>query len=337
MRAVLLYAAFVVMRIKEQLPNTHFQSTDMDKVLTRTENYPTEKNGENDDVLSVHELDALMIELCLEGGGKAFGDHISKIGEAIRYHYASGGSRVRARLAYDLSSRLSLPLHDKLAIAACCELIHNASLIHDDIQDKDNLRRGIPALWVRYGKDQAVCIGDLMLSAAYMALTKITSHPENIMSLVAAVHKATASLIGGQCMDLAYTAQTDYSLSDYERAVEGKAGALLTLPHQLPFLLTGQKHSLEIARKATLSFGTGYQMIDDIDDFHLDMARSENRFNAVSIAMACENLSDKQALVAVIHRAHQHLNDAEDYAAMLPDRTGDPLSSFIRIYRQKLK
>ena len=68
---------------------------------------------------------------------------------------------------------LGLSEPDVLCLAASAELLHNASLVHDDLQDQDGMRRGAPAVWKKYGSNVAICTGDLMLSAAYAALSVI--------------------------------------------------------------------------------------------------------------------------------------------------------------------
>ncbi|MDA0375359.1 MAG: polyprenyl synthetase family protein, partial [Planctomycetota bacterium] len=89
--------------------------------------------------------------------------------EAAHYHLASGGKRVRAMLGQSCAEALGVSAQDGALVGAVAELIHNASLVYDDLQDRDRVRRGADAVWVRFGPDVALCTGALLLSAAYGA------------------------------------------------------------------------------------------------------------------------------------------------------------------------
>lgn len=67
------------------------------------------------------------------------------------YHLMTGGSRIRMRVCLDTSLCLGVNDEDAMRLASAVELLHNASLIHDDIQDGDSLRRGLSAVWVKFG------------------------------------------------------------------------------------------------------------------------------------------------------------------------------------------
>ena len=71
-----------------------------------------------------------------------------------------------------------LDFESSLDIAVCCEFIHNASLIHDDLQDRDLLRRGLPTIWNRFGDHTAINLGDYFIAGSYEILTKINVNPE---------------------------------------------------------------------------------------------------------------------------------------------------------------
>ena len=78
-------------------------------------------------------------------------------------HLSTGGKRLRARLAMETGVRLGAEGKEMVPWAAACELLHNATLVHDDLQDGDRVRRGHPTMWVKHGAAQAINAGDLML------------------------------------------------------------------------------------------------------------------------------------------------------------------------------
>ena len=100
-------------------------------------------------------LDAVEIKLHAMSSGLADNPHHTSVEAAIGHHLRAGGGRFRAKLALSVSSALNLQADDSEYLAAACELLHNASLIHDDIQDGDPLRRGRETVWSLFGADVA--------------------------------------------------------------------------------------------------------------------------------------------------------------------------------------
>ena len=89
----------------------------------------------------------------------------SWMGHCSKYHLQSGGKRFRAILALLAAKIFGLDKKSSINVAVCCEFIHNESLIHDDLQDRDLLRRGQPTIWSRFGDHSAINLGDYFISA----------------------------------------------------------------------------------------------------------------------------------------------------------------------------
>ncbi len=202
---------------------------------------------------------------------------------AARLHLQAGGSRVRARLALSAASALHLSAGTTLAIATACELLHNASLVHDDIQDAADCRRGQPSLWVTHGSDIAICAGDLLISAAYGALAG--ADPKRLASLLRHTHAQVSAVIAGQAADLAARAKPVTTLDAYESVAGAKSGPLLALPLELALLAADLDHALPVAGDAARLFAVAYQMADDLDDMALDLAAGEP--NIVGVLRHC--------------------------------------------------
>ena len=103
----------------------------------------------------------------------------SWMGHCAKYQFHSGGKRFRALLALISSDILNVDLETAINAAVCCEFIHNASLIHDDLQDRDLLRRGLPTIWNRFGDHTAINLGDYLIAGSFEALSKIKDKSEN--------------------------------------------------------------------------------------------------------------------------------------------------------------
>ena len=234
---------------------------------------------------------------------------------------SSGGHRVRARLAFHAGTALGLDSGDSMAISAAAELLHNASLVHDDLHDREKTRRGQPTVWSLYGGDMAVCTGDLLLSAAYAALAGLkTIHllPE----LLALVHRRTLRVICGQCSELSTRGRQVDSMVFYEKMALAKSGALLSLPLEMAFLLADKKAWLGEVREAAEGFGLSYQVMDDIADIESDAAGDDGprAVNALLVLQAAGHGENSRVLAREM--ALRRLENTIDIANRLPNNSG---------------
>ena len=241
--------------------------------------------------------------------------------DAAVYHLGSGGLRVRAHLGLYASLALGLSKNDAVTIAATAELLHNASLVHDDLQDRDPFRRGVPAVWAAFGINVAVCAGDLLLSAAYGALCNF-SNPRALPSLLERVHERTAAAIAGQCADLSFSASTDKGIAWYEQTAAAKSGALFGLPLELALLGSGHARATSDARRAAKAFSVSYQIADDLHDVQND-AGVDDALPALNIAFILKASGyGTDARAAAKKLGLQHLSAAVSAAERLPCESG---------------
>ena len=186
--------------------------------------------------------------------------------EAALYHLNTGGSRMRAQLGL-ASATVRLNTNDAIAAAAACELLHNASLVHDDISDGDLLRRGALTVRSAYGAGIALCTGDLLFSAAFHAASDITD-PMTSLHLTRSMAQAAARVIGGQSIELAHEKATDIpTRHEYLMATRAKTAPLIELPISVG-LLDEATDSAARQRCTALAqaIGLAYQILDDLDD-----------------------------------------------------------------------
>jgi geranylgeranyl pyrophosphate synthase len=259
---------------------------------------------------ALQQVEQRMQVLAREDSGRA--------GAAAVAHLQSGGSRVRARLALHAALALGRPDTEAVAIAAACELLHNASLVHDDLQDRDPFRRGQPAVWRTHGDAAAICIGDLLLSAAYAALADCGA---SAAGLIAHTHRRVGAVIRGQCADLTLKGRADVSLATYEAVAADKSGPLLSLPLELALLLAGGEQYLARAIGAAERFAVAYQMTDDLEDVERDALNEE--LNVVAVLAAA---GEPAPLQAAARLAQQRFAEARDAALTLPAGAGQLLA-----------
>jgi len=256
--------------------------------------------------------------------------HLSSAVQAALNHLASGGQRVRARLGIEASQRLGLAKDDCIVIGATAELLHNASLIHDDLQDGSMIRRGQPTVLAAFGADVAILSGDLLLSSAYSAIAQF-SRPSMIGEMTRLVHRRTAQVIRGQCGDLSARTHAVSDTARYEEIVAGKSGALLSLPLELALLGAGFRDALGLAQEAAESFGIGYQIVDDLDD-----AASDGQFtlNLLNVLSTGHSEGDANRLAREI--GTRHLQFAISAANRLPRGAGELLGKLACALSERL-
>ncbi|HEY3312332.1 MAG TPA: polyprenyl synthetase family protein [Anaerolineales bacterium] len=154
-----------------------------------------------------------------------------------------------------------------LPAAAAVELVHNFSLVHDDIQDYSEKRRGRPTLWVKWGVPQAINAGDGLFVLSNQAITELTGlHPaETALQAAHILHDTCLDLTRGQYLDMSYEKRNDLGVEDYWPMISGKTAALLSCSCGLGALLGNAD---EATREAYRSFGhylgLAFQVQDDI-------------------------------------------------------------------------
>jgi geranylgeranyl pyrophosphate synthase len=247
---------------------------------------------------------------------KAIGDIAAqRLAAVIRYHLESGGARLRAKLALSAGHALNLDREVCLALAASCELIHNASLLHDDIQDGDEMRRGREAAWFKYDVNSALCAGTLMLSAAYRAISQV---PLIAPQLLAHLYRRTSDLISGQTIDLSSHTE-HFDVQTYLDIAIGKSGSLLALPFELVMISANHTAAIPLAKAAGESFAVAYQIADDLSDLQDDLSQHQNNIMSV---LQHKGLNRPKALAQANQIANDHLNLAINYASQLPANSG---------------
>jgi len=240
---------------------------------------------------------------------------------ACAHHLGVGGQRVRALLALDAGVTLGIPDVDAVTIAATVELLHNASLIHDDLQDRSAQRRGAPTVQSAFGAGIALCAGDLLLSGAYGVLAGYSA-TASLPRLLALTHSATADAAQGQSADVTPPPGLGDAVPRYLAVAAGKSGALLRLPLELVLAAAGWPEALPLARRAAEAFAIGYQIVDDIEDAPEDAAAGS--LNLLLLLRSAAAHSEAEATARQL--ARRHLETARVLAAELPQGSGRYLS-----------
>src|SRR5918911_4580523 len=114
---------------------------------------------------------------------------------------APAGKRLRPALCLLICEAVAGEVQPAFAPAAAIELVHNFSLVHDDIQDESPLRRGRPTVWSTWGAAQAINVGDGLFALAYLALTSGAAAPELVVEAARRLGQTCLRLVQGQYVD----------------------------------------------------------------------------------------------------------------------------------------
>lgn len=177
------------------------------------------------------------------------------------------GKRIRSTLVLLTASAAGGEWDCALPAAAAVELVHNFSLIHDDIQDKSALRRGRPTVWVKWGVAQAINAGDAMFTLAHLAVLGLGETVSSVAALQAArvLQETCLALTQGQFLDLAYETHGDLTIDAYWPMVEGKTAALISACTYLGALAAqAEPARSEAYRQFGRSLGLAFQAQDDL-------------------------------------------------------------------------
>ena len=254
--------------------------------------------------------------------------------QAIAHHLDSGGGRTRARIALGAGDALRLDARDTVAIAAAAELLHNASLIHDDLQDVSSSRRGADAVWSRFGANVAICAGDLLVSAAYGVLAGC-SRSSRVAELSLLMHDATSRVINGQAQDLAAQSDGIPNIATYKTIARGKSGPFLSLPMELVLTIAGLANYIPAAREAAEQLAIAYQIADDLEDEVSDsQAPGLGCLNAVVVLRNGGSADPREAART---RALRALREALRQSMYLPQESGGPLLRCIEAVKTKIR
>lgn len=191
------------------------------------------------------------------------------IHEMCRYQLKSPGKRLRAiipQLVYE-SYGADSNSHDALAISLCCEILHNATLVHDDIQDQDEYRRGIETVWKKYGISHAIDCGNYLFQSAYTLLKQAPL-----------IHTAvfyTQKVVEGQTLELEYKNSSQPSWDQYLKIVSGKTSSYLILPALLAAVSLNKEQDYLGLTKIFDHIGIAFQILDDFTDIYGDKNRNE--------------------------------------------------------------
>jgi geranylgeranyl diphosphate synthase type I len=194
-------------------------------------------------------------------------------GPLIREHFGIGdpaakrGKRLRPRILLAVAESEGTDGTAALGAAAALELLHNFSLIHDDIEDGDEMRHGRPTLWAQHGVPAALVAGDAMSALAYLTLVDGSRDlpAPTVSAMLRCLQHAHFRMCEGQAFDIGFETATFVTFEEYVRMIEGKTAALLAVACELGALAAGASPERAAAYSGVgCAYGLAFQVRDDV-------------------------------------------------------------------------
>lgn len=180
----------------------------------------------------------------------------------------NSGKRIRPRLAMLVAAAMGADPTLAAPVAAAIELLHNFTLVHDDIQDQSHLRRHRPTVWSLWGEAQAINAGDALFASSHLALYELANRRETakfVTRLAVAFDRTTLAIVGGQTMDIENEGDASVTPERYLQTITGKTSAIVEFSAWAGGVIAGadETQADELARFG-LATGLAFQIRDDL-------------------------------------------------------------------------
>lgn len=191
--------------------------------------------------------------------------------EPIGYTLAAGGKRVRPQLALLATKLFGGNEEDVLPAALALEVFHNFTLLHDDVMDKAQVRRGRPTVHVKWNANTAILSGDQMMIEAYKLLSQV---PENKLATTLRLFNQMATEIcEGQQYDVDFESREDVTISEYMEMIRLKTSVLLATALRIgAYIADATDEQQEQIYNYGIHLGLAFQIQDDMLDCYGDQA-----------------------------------------------------------------
>ena len=189
----------------------------------------------------------------------------SNLIEATRQYPYAGGKRMRPSMVVAACRAVGGDGKKAVPMAVAIEYIHNFTLIHDDLMDGDEMRRGMKTSHVIYGMPTAILAGDALFAKAYQIIGDLDIPAEGMRDILSVVSKAVWDLARGQQMDVNNENADFITLDHYIETITGKTSVLFAAGAASGAIIGGaSKDVVDSIQKYALSLGVAFQMYDDI-------------------------------------------------------------------------
>ena len=236
-----------------------------------------------------------------------------KLLEAMRHLPSAGGKRLRPVLVMLTCEAVGGESNKSLPFGIALEIIHNFTLVHDDIMDQDDLRRGVPTVHNVFGQSTAINAGDALLARAFEVLSTVELEDSKLRALSSEVATTVRQLGEGQQSDLDFEDTLDISADKYLEMIEKKTGLMFRIAAKGGAIIgNGTEEQINAMAEYGRLIGIGFQIWDDV----LDIKRSKDMKSFGSDIRA-----GKKTLMMVYALEHAQPEDKDRLINILGNRT----------------
>jgi octaprenyl-diphosphate synthase len=191
------------------------------------------------------------------------GSDVAMIPEVANHLISSGGKRLRPILTLAGAMLTGYRGEGHVKLAASVEFMHTATLLHDDVVDESDMRRGKPAARKLWGNEASVLVGDFLLGQAFRMMVEVGSLP-----CLDVLSNAAAVIAEGEVMQLAAAKNLETTEDDYLAVIRAKTAALFAAATEVgPLLAERPKAEVAACRSYGLNLGIAFQLVDDVLDY----------------------------------------------------------------------
>jgi len=189
--------------------------------------------------------------------------HVDMVPELARYLIEAGGKRLRPMLTVAAALLFGRSNGAHVNFAAAVEFMHNATLLHDDVVDESDLRRGRPAARIIWGNQASVLVGDFLLGQAFMMMVETKD-----VDALGVLAKAAATMAEGEVFQLAKTRDLSTTPAEYDQVIHAKTATLFEAAAEVGAMVGGADAAgREALRTYGVELGNAFQLVDDVLDY----------------------------------------------------------------------
>lgn len=194
--------------------------------------------------------------------------HMGWADEKLNPAIVNSGKRIRPILCLLACAAAGGDWQQAVPGAAAIEILHNFSLVHDDIQDDSPTRRGRSTLWTIWGQPQAINTGDAMFAMAHLAMNRLVERgvsPEVVVRALRRFDETCVALTEGQYNDMSFETRDEVDVEEYIGMITGKTAVLIALATELGALVAGaDDNRVRAYSDFGLNLGLAFQVQDDV-------------------------------------------------------------------------
>lgn len=230
------------------------------------------------------------------------------------YLIASGGKRIRPLLTLAATRLFDAQTPRPYALAAAVEFIHTATLLHDDVVDESDLRRGKASANNIFGNQSAVLVGDFLFSRAFELMVE-----DGSLEVLRILSHASAVITEGEVLQLSIQNKLDTTLDQYLQVIGAKTAALFAAACEIGPVIAGQSPDMQKAlRDYGYNLGMAFQIADDILDYSADQATlgktvgDDFREGKMTLPVICAYKDANDEELSFWHRTFEDRNCGEN-------------------------